>query len=127
MTVSPPVILSTAKDLVQTTHPVILSIAKDLPNAMSYWTYIMTNAYRNVLYIGITNDLNRRYREHKSGLIDGFTKKYRCQVLVYYEEYLRIEDAIAREKQLKNWSRAKKYALIRRLNPEMEDLGASFF
>ena len=45
---------------------------------MSYWTYIMTNAYRNVLYIGITNDLNCRYREHKSGLIDGFTKKYRC-------------------------------------------------
>ena len=94
---------------------------------MSYWTYIMTNAYRNVLYIGITNDLNRRYREHKSGLIDGFTKKYRCQVLVYYEEYQRIEDAIAREKQLKNWSRAKKYVLIRRLNPKMEDLGAFFF
>ena len=90
---------------------------------MSYWTYIMTNAYRNVLYIGITNDLNRRYREHKSGLIDGFTKKYRCQVLVYYEEYQQAIDAIAREKQLKGLLRKKKEALISQMNPRWEDLG----
>ena len=90
---------------------------------MSYWTYIMTNAYRNVLYIGITNDLNRRYREHKSGLIDGFTKKYRCQVLVYYEEYQQAIDAIAREKELKGWLRKKKDALVSRMNPRWEDLG----
>ena len=92
---------------------------------MSYWTYIMTNAYRNVLYIGITNDLNRRYREHKSGLIDGFTKKYRCQVLVYYEEYEQAIDAIAREKQLKGLLRKKKEALISQMNPRWEDLGAN--
>lgn len=92
---------------------------------MSYWTYIMTNAYRNVLYIGITNDLNRRYREHKSGLIDGFTKKYRCQVLVYYEEYQQAIDAIAREKQLKGLLGKKKEALISQMNPRWEDLGAN--
>ena len=92
---------------------------------MSYWTYIMTNAYRNVLYIGITNDLNRRYREHKSELIDGFTKKYRCQVLVYYEEYQQAIDAIAREKQLKGLLRKKKEALISQMNPRWEDLGAN--
>lgn len=92
---------------------------------MSYWTYIMTNAYRNVLYIGITNDLNRRYREHKSGLIDGFTKKYRCQVLVYYEEYQQAIDAIAREKRLKGLLRKKKEALISQMNPRWEDLGAN--
>ena len=94
---------------------------------MSYWVYIMTNAYRYVLYIGVTNDLARRCQEHRNELTDGFTKKYNCHCLVYYEEYQRIEDAIAREKQLKNWSRAKKYVLIRRLNPKMEDLGAFFF
>ena len=92
---------------------------------MSYWTYIMTNAYRNVLYIGITNDLNRRYREHKSGLIDGFTKRYRCQVLVYYEEYQQAIDAIAREKQLKGLLRKKKEALISQMNPRWENLGAN--
>ena len=92
---------------------------------MSYWTYIMTNAYRNVLYIGITNDLNRRYREHKSGLIDGFTKKYRCQVLVYYEEYQQAIDAIAREEQLKGLLGKKKEALISQMNPRWEDLGAN--
>ena len=92
---------------------------------MSYWTYIMTNAYRNILYIGITNDLNRRYREHKSGLIDGFTKKYRCQVLVYYEEYQQAIDAIAREKQLKGLLRKKKEAKISQMNPRWEDLGAN--
>ena len=85
----------------------------------------MTNAYRNVLYIGITNDLNRRYREHKSGLIDGLTKKYRCQVLVYYEEYQQAIDAIAREKQLKGLLRKKKEVLISQMNPRWEDLGAN--
>lgn len=90
---------------------------------MSYWIYIMSNTYRNVLYIGVTNDLGRRYREHKSGLLEGFTQKYNCHELVYYEEYQQIEAAIAREKQLKNWSRKKKDYLIRQMNPTLEDLG----
>ncbi len=90
---------------------------------MSYWVYIMANAYKYVLYIGVTNDLARRYQEHKNGMLEGFTKKYNCHYLVYYEEYQMVNDAIAREKQLKKWSREKKYTLIRRLNPRMEDLG----
>lgn len=90
---------------------------------MSYWVYIMTNAYKYVLYIGVTNDLARRYQEHKNGMLEGFTQKYNCHYLVYYEEYQMVNDAIAREKQLKKWLREKKYTLIRRLNPRMEDLG----
>ena len=92
---------------------------------MSYWIYIMTNAYRNVLYIGVTNDLVRRYQEHKSGLLDGFTKRYRCHYLVYYEEYQQITDAIAREKELKGWLRKRKNALISQMNPRWEDLGVN--
>ncbi len=92
---------------------------------MSYWIYIMTNAYRNVLYIGVTNDLVRRYQEHKSGLLDGFTKRYRRHYLVYYEEYQQITDAIAREKELKGWLRKRKNALISQMNPRWEDLGAN--
>ena len=91
---------------------------------MAYWVYIMSNAYRYVLYTGVTSDLPRRYQEHRNGRLEGFTRKYNCHCLVYYEEYQMVDDAIAREKQLKKWSRAKKYALIRRLNPKMEDLGA---
>ena len=90
---------------------------------MPYWIYMMSNARRNVLYTGVTNDLARRYREHKSGLIDGFTKKYRCHYLVYYEEYQEIEEAIAREKQLKGFIRQKKNALVEQINPQWEDLG----
>lgn len=87
-----------------------------------YYVYILANEYRNVLYIGVTNNLQRRYHEHLSGTVDGFTKKYNVHCLVYYEQYNHIEEAIAREKQLKKWSRSKKEQLIRRLNPHMIDL-----
>ena len=65
-----------------------------------YYTYILTNKYNEVLYIGVTNDLARRVAEHRSGMIPGFTQKYNCHKLVYYEEYSEVEMAIAREKQL---------------------------
>lgn len=84
---------------------------------------MMSNARRNVLYTGVTNDLTRRYREHKSSAIDGFSKKYRYHYLVYYEEYQLIEEAIAREKQLKGFARQKKNALVEQMNPQWEDLG----
>ena len=87
-----------------------------------YWVYIMSNKTRSVLYIGITNDLYRRYSEHKAGEISGFTKKYKCHFLVYYEEYNLVDDAIAREKELKGWRREKKDKLIITVNPQMEDL-----
>ena len=82
----------------------------------------MTNANRTVLYIGVTNNLFRRCMEHKSGIIEGFTKKYNCHILLYYEEFQQIEDDIAREKELKGWSRSKKDTLIKEKNSTLEDL-----
>ena len=96
-------------------------------NIHQYWIYIMSNKTRTVLYIGVTNDLYRRYIEHKENIVEGFTKKYKCHDLLYYEEYRFVEDAVAREKQLKGWKREKKEMLIAKVNPEKrnlaEDLG----
>ena len=93
-----------------------------MTNVHQYWIYILSNSIRSVLYIGVTNDLYRRYMEHQQGLIDGFTKKYKCHSLLYYEEFNQIEEAIAREKQLKGWNRKKKEELIRCQNPFFKDL-----
>lgn len=84
----------------------------------------MGSNYGKALYIGVTNNLMRRVREHKSNIIDGFTKRYRCHKLLYFEKYSDIRNAIAREKQLKSWSRAKKEQLIATMNAEREDLAA---
>jgi putative endonuclease len=85
------------------------------------WVYIMSSHSRCV-YIGVTSDLSRRVWEHKNGVFEGFTKKYKINQLVYHELFHDIESAIAREKQLKGWSRAKKIALIEKMNPRWEDL-----
>lgn len=77
------------------------------------------------LYIGITNNLARRVYEHKNGLIDGFSKKYKCKKLVYFEESNEIKSVIEREKQLKKWSRSKKIWLINMKNPSFEDLSTT--
>ncbi len=82
----------------------------------------MSNSARTVLYVGVTNDLYRRYMEHKNNLVEGFTQKYKCHSLLYYEEFTQIEEAIAREKQLKGWTRKKKEELIRSQNPFFKDL-----
>ena len=87
-----------------------------------YYTYILANKNDTTLYIGVTNDLQRRVAEHRSGVIPGFTQKYNCHKLVYFEEYSDVDLAIAREKQLKKWSRAKKEALIDTKNKERIDL-----
>jgi len=81
----------------------------------------MTN-YSGTLYIGVTNNLARRVLEHQEGLLDGFTKKYKCNQLVYYEFYQDIKQAIYREKEIKKWRREKKINLILSFNPEFEDL-----
>jgi len=86
-----------------------------------YYVYIMTNRSRT-LYTGVTNDLERRVYEHKHKLIPGFTSKYNITRLVYYEVWSDIREAIAREKQIKGWLRAKKIALIESINPGWEDL-----
>jgi len=91
----------------------------------NYRVYIMA-AKSRVLYIGMTNKLEKRVFEHQHDLIDGFTKQYRCHRLVYFESYDRVENAIDREKQLKHWNRAKKTFLIARMNPTWEDLSAEW-
>lgn len=91
-----------------------------------YYVYILTSQSNRVMYIGVTNDLRRRVREHKSEQIDGFTKKYHVHKLVYYEEYHEIYDAISREKQLKGWRREKKNLLVETKNPTWDDWFESF-
>jgi len=88
----------------------------------TYYVYILTNAHNTVFYIGVTNNIVKRVFEHKTGLVDGFTKKYKLKKLIYLEEYSDIKEAIAREKQLKNWHRQWKINLIRKANPEFNDL-----
>ncbi len=91
-------------------------------NVHQYWVYILSNNSRTTLYIGVTNDLYRRYMEHKNDRIEGFSKKYKCHSLLYYEYYTDVEEAIAREKELKGWSREKKEKLIKTTNPHLWDL-----
>ena len=92
-----------------------------------YYVYILTNKTNHVLYVGVTNDLSRRLKEHKNAEVIGFTKRYCVDKLVYFEEYTEINEAIAREKQLKRWSRQKKNALVESENPSYNDLSEAFF
>ena len=89
---------------------------------MSYYVYMLTNKHGNVLYIGVTNNLVRRVYEHRHHLVDGFTKRYHVDKLVYYETTGDIATAITREKQLKGWTRARKDALVASMNPQWEEL-----
>ena len=86
----------------------------------------MSSNNNTTIYVGVTNDLERRVAEHKAGLIPGFTQKYNCKKLVYFESFSDIEQAIAREKQLKGWVRKKKDALIDSMNPNRNDLAADW-
>ena len=86
------------------------------------YVYLLTNKGNTVIYSGVTSDLLKRVFEHKEGLADGFTKKYNVKKLVYYEIFENIEDAIAREKQIKAGPRKKKLALINSTNPAFKDL-----
>jgi len=92
-----------------------------------YYVYIMTNTKRGTLYIGVTNDLKRRMIEHKEGSVEGFTKKYDLKMLVYFQAYAYISQAIAREKQLKQWHRDWKINLIEEQNKEWDDLYEKIF
>ena len=87
-----------------------------------YYVYILTNKSNTVLYTGVTNDLQRRVQEHKNEEIDGFTKRYHLHKLVFFEEFSDITEAIACEKRLKHWTRAKKNALVESKNPDWRDL-----
>ncbi len=87
-----------------------------------YFVYIMTNKLHGTLYIGVTNNLERRVYEHKNGTHEGFTKKYELCKLVWYDTTNDIHSAIAYEKKLKHWNRLWKLRLIREKNPEWKDL-----
>ena len=87
-----------------------------------YFVYILTNWNNKVMYIGVTNNLQRRLYEHQNALVEGFTKEYNVHKLVYYEVTTDVEAAIAREKQLKGWRREKKNALVESMNPTWKDL-----
>ena len=86
-----------------------------------YYVYILTNKSNKVMYVGVTNDLQRRLYEHKMELVEGFTKRYHVHKLVYYEEYIDVNDAIRREKQIKGFSRSKKNELVATMNPLWRD------
>ena len=86
------------------------------------YTYILTNRWNTVLYVGVTSCLEKRLYEHKHRLIPGFTVKYNVHKLVYFECFAQIEEALHREKQLKGKSRSKKIALINGFNPGWKDL-----
>ena len=90
-----------------------------------YWVYILTSR-TGTLYIGITGYFDKRIHQHKFDTIEGFTKKYQCHRLVYYESFQEVSAAIAREKQIKGWRREKKTALIEKLNPRWQDLAENW-
>jgi putative endonuclease len=95
--------------------------------ANTYYVYISASKRNGTLYIGVTNDLERRIYEHKRNLIEGFTKKYNIHILVYYEDVNDIHSALQREKQLKRWSRQWKIELIEKFNPEWNDLARDWY
>ncbi|OUR91628.1 endonuclease [Flavobacteriales bacterium 34_180_T64] len=88
----------------------------------SSYVYILTNPYRTTFYIGVTDNLHKRLEEHYDETASKFTKKYNIKDLIYFENFTEIEQAIAREKQLKNWHKAWKLNLIKTLNPTLKTL-----
>src|SRR5579859_132777 len=87
----------------------------------TFWVYIVASI-GGTLYIGVTNNIDRRAFEHREELIDGFSKRYDCKRLVYFEEFSDIRSAIEQEKRIKGWTRKRKIALIESINPEWQDL-----
>jgi len=93
---------------------------------MNYFVYILASKSRTI-YIGVTNNLERRVLEHRSKIIPGYTRKYNIDRLVYFEIFGDISQAINREKQLKGWNRSKKIHLLEAINPTWEDLSKEWF
>lgn len=89
---------------------------------MPYFVYLLASQRNGTLYVGVTNDLERRVLEHKEGVVPGFTRTHGVDILVWFEEFADIHDAIAREKQIKGWNRAWKIRLLEKHNPVWNDL-----
>jgi putative endonuclease len=92
----------------------------------TYFVYILASKRNGTLYVGMTNNLTRRVFEHKSGLVEGFSKKYSVEKLVYFESTSDVNEAIIREKRLKKWKRQWKIDLIEQSNPDWRDLSIDF-
>lgn len=98
-----------------------------MPKEHRYFVYLLTNWNNKVMYVGVTNNLERRIYEHKNKIVQGFTKKYNVSKLVYFEETNDVAIAISREKEIKKWRREKKDALAIAVNPEWKDLSDGWF
>ena len=92
----------------------------------TYYVYLLTNWNNKVIYLGVTNNLERRLYEHKNKLVKGFTEKYNVNKLVYFEETQDVTAAIAREKEIKKWRREKKNQLVEQINPNWKDLSSEW-
>jgi len=97
-----------------------------MPITGRYYVYLLTNWNNKVMYMGVTNNLERRLHEHKNKLVKGFTEKYNVNKLVYFEETQDVTVAIAREKEIKKWRREKKNQLVNRINPNWKDLSSGW-
>ena len=86
------------------------------------YVYVMMNKWRTASYIGVTSNLIHRVWQHREGVVDGYTSRYRCYDLIYFEEFDDARNAIEREKEIKKWRRDKKLELIKSMNPELDDL-----
>ena len=93
-----------------------------MPREHRYYVYLLTNKNNKVMYVGVTNNLERRIFEHKAKMLPGFTEKYNVNKLVYFEETNDVRVAITREKEIKKWRREKKNNLVVAVNPEWKDL-----
>lgn len=92
----------------------------------NYYVYLVTNRKHGALYIGVTNNLERRLSEHKQGEVKGFTQKYQISKLVYYEHFTSVTAAIGREKELKKWKRQWKINLFEKNNPDWDDISVEW-
>jgi putative endonuclease len=97
----------------------------DVMRQKLYFVYILTSS-RGTLYTGVTSNLVRRVSQHRSGVVSGFTSRYRVHRLIYFEETTDVQAALHREKQIKAWSRKEKLKLIRTMNPRFTDLWEEF-
>ena len=92
-----------------------------------FYVYIIVNQHNTVMYVGVTNDLQRRVYEHKAGLVEGFTRRYNINKLVYFESTIDVSSAISREKEIKKWRREKKNNLVESVNADWCDLNLSWY
>jgi putative endonuclease len=105
----------------------VLKPTKNHMSQKTYYIYILASKRNGTLYIGVTNDLERRIVEHKTKMFEGFTEKYDVNMLVYFEDFGDVDLAIVREKQIKKWNRKWKLRLIEKFNPEWKDLSRNWF